>query len=133
MVMKKTARGNDCSVPTLIFLVIACVVLLQSGCRLFTSRASTRQKLAVACARHYEAQGYDFDPVEMTCDQMCEKVAAVRRTNYWADQGHSFDPNSMTAEEMDRQVDAQIFHQLARCMIWYVSYAQSLQTDGPEL
>ena len=131
--MKKTARKNGCSVPVAISLVLACVVLLLSGCTLLTSRASTRQKLAVACARHYEDQGYDFDPVQMTCDQMCERVAAMRRADHWADQGHSFDPNSMTAEEMDRQVDAQIFRQLARCMIWYVSYAQSLHADGPEL
>jgi hypothetical protein len=112
---------------------LVCAFLTLSGCARSKSQAGSARKVDVICAEYWKTKGHDFDPARMTCDQMCERAAAMRRAEHWAQQGYTFDPNSMTAAEMDQHVESQIFKRLACCMIWYVSYAQTLQADGSQL
>lgn len=114
-------------------ILLVCAALILSGCGRSTSHAGNSRRLDVACAKYWKAKGYNFDPACMTCDQMCQRAAAIKRADHWAQQGYCFDPNSMTTSEMDQQVESQIFQRLACCMIWFVSYSQTLQTDGSEL
>ncbi len=114
-------------------ILMACALLILSGCAGSKSQAGRTQRVEIACAKYWKAKGYDFDPAQMTCDQMCDKAAAIKRSEHWARQGYTFDPHSMTASEMDQQVETQIFRRLACCMIWYVTYAQTIQTDESEL
>jgi len=63
-----------------------------------------RQLDAIKCAENWKHQGYNFDPNNMTCWQMSQKVQAIRRAKYWKLKGYNLDPNSMTWEEMDQKV-----------------------------
>jgi hypothetical protein len=56
---------------------------------------------AARCAENWRARGYDFDPKEMTCTQMYDRVRTIGRAEFWAVQGYRFDPNTRTAYEMD--------------------------------
>jgi len=131
--MKDTATPTSPDFLKAGSILLVCAVLAISGCGRAASRTGSPKKVDVVCAKYWHTRGYSFDPAHMTCDQMCEKAAAMQRADYWAEQGYTFDPDSMTASQMDTHVEKQIFRRLACCMIWYVSYAQTLQTEESEL
>ena len=52
-------------------------------------------------ARYWKSRGYEFDPVQMSADEMNLQVKAIERSEYWAEKGYTFDPKLMTADDMD--------------------------------
>jgi len=52
-------------------------------------------------ARHWKGRGYEFDPVQMSADEMDLRVRAIERSKYWTEKGYTFDPELMTADDMD--------------------------------
>jgi hypothetical protein len=84
-------------------LVLSVLPCLLAGCAGLAGNGG-EETAAQRCAEDWKAQGFDFDPNIMTCEQMYTRAQALRSAAYWRKRGYLFDPDSMTAEDMDREV-----------------------------
>jgi hypothetical protein len=55
-------------------------------------------------AKHWKAQGYNFDATYMTSYLMDQKVKDIERAKHWKAQGYNFDATYMTSYLMDQKV-----------------------------